>query len=294
MKASTSRHFIDNTDIEAGVSRRVQGFTSRKSFGFTLIELLVVIAIIAILAAILFPVFAQAREKARQTSCLSNSKQLALATLMYVQDYDETFPMSIYVQAPNTGFSVYDAIAPYLKNVEILQCPSYKPGIDWKSRLANVGLKNGTFQYVGYVPNLGLFGENLCGTPFNKKTPPTALAGTPLPVDTIMFFDGYMKASPYLDYYNFLGRAQHTDGVTVNFSDGHSKWFKYNATFPGGITPDGAKRPGIPYYSWRTNEPLRKSDSELQSSVSTPANPYNDLHGVPETAIGDSEDSPCP
>ncbi len=64
---------------------------------FTLIELLVVIAIIAILAAILFPVFAQAREKARQTSCLSNHKQYALATLMYVQDYDETFPFSAYL-----------------------------------------------------------------------------------------------------------------------------------------------------------------------------------------------------
>src|SRR6187549_594984 len=61
-------------------------------FGFTLIELLVVIAIIAILAAILFPVFAQAREKARQTACLSNEKQLVLGVLQYVQDYDEVFP----------------------------------------------------------------------------------------------------------------------------------------------------------------------------------------------------------
>src|SRR5438477_4456101 len=70
---------------------------SRNRAGFTLIELLVVIAIIAILAAILFPVFAQAREKARQTSCLSNNKQYATATLMYLQDYDENFPMSAYL-----------------------------------------------------------------------------------------------------------------------------------------------------------------------------------------------------
>src|SRR5215471_14245464 len=65
----------------------------RKQIGFTLIELLVVIAIIAILAAILFPVFAQAREKARQTSCLSNTKQLGTAIIMYIQDYDESHPM---------------------------------------------------------------------------------------------------------------------------------------------------------------------------------------------------------
>ena len=64
---------------------------------FTLIELLVVIAIIAILAAILFPVFAQAREKARQTSCLSNLKQIGLGLMMYTQDYDETYPMNLFL-----------------------------------------------------------------------------------------------------------------------------------------------------------------------------------------------------
>jgi len=96
----------------------------RHGSGFTLIELLVVIAIIAILAAILFPVFAQAREKARQTQCLSNAKQLGLATMMYVQDYDETYPrLYLYnTPAPRASWATYswqDAIAPYVKNGSI-------------------------------------------------------------------------------------------------------------------------------------------------------------------------------
>ncbi len=80
---------------------------SRVHSGFTLIELLVVIAIIAILAAILFPVFAQAREKARQTSCLSNQKQLALAALQYSQDFDETMPMAFRSTATNWSYLSY-------------------------------------------------------------------------------------------------------------------------------------------------------------------------------------------
>jgi prepilin-type N-terminal cleavage/methylation domain-containing protein/prepilin-type processing-associated H-X9-DG protein len=84
--------------------------------GFTLIELLVVIAIIAILAAILFPVFAQARAKARQTTCLSNNKQVALGILMYTQDYDETLPMAAWAQtSPKPPFAFYDAVEPYVK-----------------------------------------------------------------------------------------------------------------------------------------------------------------------------------
>lgn len=115
---------------------------SRK--GFTLIELLVVIAIIAILAAILFPVFQKVRENARKTSCLSNQKQIGLATVQYVQDSDETFPpLAVYnngVQGTGVGTIVnsttgtsrvgngtpvgfFDAIQPYVKSLQVMHCP---------------------------------------------------------------------------------------------------------------------------------------------------------------------------
>ena len=86
--------------------------------GFTLIELLVVIAIIAILAAILFPVFAKVREKARQTSCLSNEKQLGLAFVQYTQDYDECYPGTLYY---GNGWS--SRIYPYVKSIGCYTCP---------------------------------------------------------------------------------------------------------------------------------------------------------------------------
>jgi prepilin-type N-terminal cleavage/methylation domain-containing protein len=87
-----------------------------KSQGFTLIELLVVIAIIAILAAILFPVFAQAREKARQTTCISNLKQIGLGIAQYVQDYDEMYPYDHYAPSPTFDVNWFGAIYPYVKN----------------------------------------------------------------------------------------------------------------------------------------------------------------------------------
>lgn len=92
----------------------------RKQSAFTLIELLVVIAIIAILAAILFPVFAQAREKARAISCLSNENQLGLGILMYAQDYDEAFPFGLDSQW-KIGWPV--AIQPYIKDYQVFRCP---------------------------------------------------------------------------------------------------------------------------------------------------------------------------
>ncbi len=114
------------------------GSTKNNRSGFTLIELLVVIAIIAILAAILFPVFAQAREKARQTACLSNTKQLGTATQMYLQDNDETLFFRAATTSPSISRSgavvpnsasllpVYwwNAVMPYIKNNQVFTCPS--------------------------------------------------------------------------------------------------------------------------------------------------------------------------
>lgn len=108
-------------------NRKVEVHSMRRKAGFTLIELLVVIAIIAILAAILFPVFAQAREKARATSCLSNTRQLGTAVRMYVQDYDEMFPFAANLEdgfADAGKWYGKNKLQPYIKNEGILLCPS--------------------------------------------------------------------------------------------------------------------------------------------------------------------------
>ncbi|MCC6728432.1 MAG: DUF1559 domain-containing protein [Chthonomonadales bacterium] len=122
----------------------------RSTPAFTLIELLVVIAIIAILAAILFPVFAQAREAARRTTCVSNTKNFGLAFLMYAQDYDETFLTQNNSNDLNDRGEFQYLLQPYIKNRQIVYCPSRSlrgcdPQLDPSARC------------IGYAPNFGIY-----------------------------------------------------------------------------------------------------------------------------------------
>ena len=126
---------------------------SASNRAFTLIELLVVIAIIAILAAILFPVFAQAREKARAASCLSNMKQIMTGVKMYTQDYDEVSLWSWYLPRPGGGFNTWmEMVYPYVKNRDLFICPSAP-----KDRTAYTAACAGTAELPGKLVSTYIF-----------------------------------------------------------------------------------------------------------------------------------------
>jgi prepilin-type N-terminal cleavage/methylation domain-containing protein/prepilin-type processing-associated H-X9-DG protein len=170
---------------------------SRKKSGFTLIELLVVIAIIAILAAILFPVFAKVREKARQISCASNLKQMALGILQYQQDYDEVFPMGWTATA--TGWYGWPTeIAPYIKSTGVLVCPDDSKGgmpdvVSWYNpgemisyavngeEAADWG--NGTFKLVGPMGAVNALWDTPCMNNVQDPTCSATKAGVPALTD---------------------------------------------------------------------------------------------------------------
>ncbi|MCX6366329.1 MAG: DUF1559 domain-containing protein [Armatimonadetes bacterium] len=159
---------------------------------FTLIELLVVIAIIAILAAILFPVFAQARDKARSIACLSNTKQLALGVIQYSQDYDELLPVAGY-NAQCRGRWQWQ-IFPYVKNQQVFTCPniSQRP---WVANTNNnftcpnsgqTGLRVGQNDKGGYGWSYALQADNGNGASSLDNAPGFALASIQKPADTII------------------------------------------------------------------------------------------------------------
>src|SRR5258708_2795499 len=145
--------------------------------GFTLIELLVVIAIIAILAAILFPVFAQARESARSASCQSNVKQICLAVMMYIQDYDEKFNPSRYDTVGPTRDTPYQPwnvtknehtgweslVYPYVKNTQIFHCPSANDGFYKDDRTHVNSDQTGATTYSINNRMTGRWGQQLWG-----------------------------------------------------------------------------------------------------------------------------------
>jgi prepilin-type N-terminal cleavage/methylation domain-containing protein/prepilin-type processing-associated H-X9-DG protein len=183
--------------------------------GFTLIELLVVIAIIAILAAILFPVFARAREKARQTSCLSNIKQIGLGSLMYCSDYDQFIfghiqgrrDDPVYGPTGPPGYIRWaDQIYPYVKNEQLFVCPS-NPGAGFAANTRDA--------YYGYGMNYWMTYYYYYST--------GALSYIQKPAETIWYTDcNYYIVYPC--YYMYTYPTHATYGLNGAFVDGHAKW----------------------------------------------------------------------
>jgi prepilin-type N-terminal cleavage/methylation domain-containing protein/prepilin-type processing-associated H-X9-DG protein len=215
-----------------------------RSKGFTLIELLVVIAIIAILAAILFPVFAKVREKARQTMCTSNEKQIGLALMQYIQDYDETLPD----RNVSGSVSWRVALTPYAKSVKVFSCPS-NPNTDvisYDGQYSSSYLCNYTADGE-FGQNFGLqyTGGNGRGVFGDTGAPGVALASLQAPAQTIAVTEGTKEGWPdmnVMNHYNaFDYYAGHNGVGNYLFADGHVKAMHPVATMnecdPASCTP---------------------------------------------------------
>lgn len=198
--------------------------------GFTLIELLVVIAIIAILAAILFPVFAQAREKARQSMCISNCKQLCMGTMQYVQDYDETFPKGWHGYPAAIYWNT--VIQPYIKNGEVAGAASMNGVFKCPSWISKTGAQRAYGWNIGQNSASPAYGNGFGYYPLDGA-PYRTLASIGRPADTI--FCGDISEYPtggnllYIVWVATDARytpARHYEGANYCFADGHAKWMK--------------------------------------------------------------------
>jgi prepilin-type N-terminal cleavage/methylation domain-containing protein len=194
---------------------------------FTLIELIVVIAIIAILAAILFPVFAQAREKARTANCLSNLRQIGIASNLYLQDYDERFPFAGRDWQPASFVDVWNGLGPYIKNREMFLCRSDGTpawNVQWVRQYAKPVEKQ--LLFPSSYSYLYAFYHNFTGDQKAGPAQSMPLAAVAYPAQKAIFICfasgpgglGYSQTLP-----NVGGRMHNPNAETLCFVDGHVK-----------------------------------------------------------------------